>query len=215
VTTAAFVSPLGFTYTPPAGFEALPDLPAGRTAAVAPAPAGAAVQLAVAYAEAGSDPAAIAIAVVDAPLELDRNSPERIAALAIDYLHDVLDADLHIEWIERLPAAGTEGLELAGRIMLDDVDGKGERVAQFAFLPFGARQLVVTASLPAARFPVLGPAIERSVAALSFTAVPPAPASHRAEVGAAVGGVLGLVVAMTRLLWRRKRDFLTPPNPSD
>jgi len=198
----AYQSALGFRLTLPDGFAKSAEFPRQPTAAAAPAPTGAKVVLDSVFTE-GRGPAAasLAIAVVETPLVLDNSSPERVAALAIDYLHDQLDADLRIEWVERVPAGPGEAMELAGRVQV----GEEDRVAQFAFVPFGNRQVVLTASLPSSRFAVLGPAVERSLASLTFDRPPSANSGRRAAVGAAIGGLVGLLVVAARYLSQRLR----------
>ncbi len=197
-----YQSALGFRMLLPEGFALSPVLRAGATAAVAPAPAGAKVVLDSVFTDgAGPGAASLALAVVDVPLVLDNSSPERVAALAIAYLHEELSSDLRIEWVERVPAGPGDAMELAGRVELD----AEERVAQFAFVPFGERQIVLTASLPSSRFAILGPAIERSLGSLAFDRPPRQPARRRAVLGAAIGGAVGLLVVLARFLAHRLR----------
>ncbi len=202
---APFESPLGLRFTPPEGFVPFAELAPGPSRAVAPAPPGAAIALLAAYEDTASDPATLALAVVEAPLDLDRGSPERVAALAIDYVRDVLGAELHIEWIERLPVQGGEALELAGQVVFDaDSDDPPERVVPVVFVPMGGRPRVVTATCARPRFAALGPRVEAAVSALAFEKPPKGTGDHRAVLWALVGWAVGLLVALTQLLWRRR-----------
>jgi hypothetical protein len=198
----AYQSASGFRMLLPQGFAPSAEFSQQGTAAAAPAPPGARVVLDSVFTD-GTGPTAssLALAVVDAPLVLDNGTPERVAALAIAYLRDQLSSELRIEWVERVPAGRGEAMELAGRVELDDQ----ERVAQFAFVPFGDRQIVLTASLPSSRFATLGPAIEKSLASLAFDRPVSQPPSRRAALGAAIGGLVGLVVVAVRFFAHRVR----------
>jgi hypothetical protein len=201
-TPLAYQSALGFRLVLPDGFTPSAEFSRQPTAAAAPAPPGASVLLDSVFTE-GSGPGAssIALAVVDVPMVLDNGSPERVAALAIAYLREQLSSELHIEWVEKVPVASGEAMELAGRVDLDDQP----RVAQFAFVPFGDRQIVLTASLPSARFAILGPAIEKSLGSLAFDRPVRQEASWRAAIGAAIGGLVGLLVVAARFFAHRAR----------
>ncbi len=201
-TPLVYQSATGFRMLLPQGFAPSAEFSRQLTAAAAPAPPGIRILLDSVFTD-GSGPtaASLALAVVDAPLVLDNGSPERVAALAIAYLRDQLGAELRIEWVERISAGRGEAMELAGRVELDDQ----ERVAQFVFVPFGDRQIVLTASLPSSRFAALGPAIEKSLATLAFDRPAPQPASRRAAIGAAIGGLVGLLVVAVRFFSHRVR----------
>jgi hypothetical protein len=191
----------GFRLTLPDGFAPSPDFSRQSTSAAAPAPRGVPVLLDSVFTEGtGRAAASIALAVVGAPLQLDNDSPERVVALAIAYLREQLDAEMRIEWVERVPAGRGEAMELAGRVDLGDQD----RVAQFAFVPFGDRQIVLTASLPSARFAVLGPAIERSLASLTFEGPVSRGPGWRAALGAAIGALVGVLVVVARFIAHRR-----------
>ena len=201
-TPLAYHSPAGFRLVLPAGFTPSSELRRQPTAAGAPAIPGATAMLDSVFTDGnGPTASAIALSVVEAPLVLDNSSSERVVALAIAYLHDQLGADLHIEWVERIPAGPGEAMELAGRVELDGED----RVAQFGFVPFGQGQIVLTASLPSSRFAVLGPAIEKSLASLAFDRPLAKGSSGRAAIGAALGALVGLLVVAARFFARRAR----------
>jgi hypothetical protein len=201
-TPIAYHSPAGFRMVLPAGFAPSAEFRRQPTAAAAPAIPGVTVLLDAVFTD-GSGPTAssIALAVVETPLVLDNSSSERVAALAIAYAHDQLSSDLHIEWVERIPAGPGEAMELAGRVELDEQD----RVAQFAFVPFGQGQIVLTASLPSSRFAVLGPVIEKSLASLAFDKPIAKGSSGRGVIGAALGALVGLLVVAARFFARRAR----------
>ena len=198
----AYQSSAGFRMVLPAGFARSAEFHSQPTAAAAPALPGVTVLLDSVFTD-GSGPTAssIALALVDAPLVLDSGSSERVSALAIAYLHDQLSSDLHIEWVARVPAGSGEAMELAGRAEVDDQD----RVAQFAFVPFGESQIVLTASLPSSRFAVLGPAIEKSLASLAFDQPISKGPDRRAALGAGIGALVGLLVVAARFFTRRER----------
>jgi hypothetical protein len=130
--------------------------------------------------------------------------PERLASTALDYLKDELGAELKIEWVDRVPAGDAQVVELAGRFSLYGQ----ERVAQIAFVPDGSdRYFVVSASLPKDRFGEQGPQVEAALASLRFVG----PRHNRlseAELGAIVGALLGLGVALEL---RRRRARKKPP----
>jgi hypothetical protein len=198
----AYQSPAGFRLVLPAGFARGTEFHSQPTAAAAPAIPGAHVLLDSVFTDgAGPTASSIALALVDAPLVLDSGSPERVTALAIAYLRDELSSELHIEWVARVPAGSGEAMEVAGRAELDDQD----RVAQFAFVPFGESQIVLTASLPSSRFAVLGPAIEKSLASLAFDQPISKGADRRTALGAGVGALVGLLVVGARFFTRRGR----------
>lgn len=198
----AYQSSAGFRMVLPAGFTRSAEFHSQPTAAAAPALPGVTVLLDSVFTD-GNGPTAssIALALVGAPLVLDSGSPERVSALAIAYLHDQLSSDLHLEWVARVPAGSGEAMELAGRAEIDDQD----RVAQFAFVPFGAGQIVLTASLPSSRFAVLGPAIEKSLASLAFEQPIAKGSNQRAVLGAGIGALVGLLVVAARFFARRER----------
>jgi hypothetical protein len=142
------------------------------------------------------------VAEVDAPLPEGSFVPERLASMALDYLKDELGSDLKIEWVDRVPAAGDQVVELAGRFSLYSQ----ERVAQVAFVPDGPRYFVVSASLPKDRFGNQGPQIEAALASFRFSA-PRHSRLSEAELGAIAGAVLGLGVALEL---RRRRNRHKP-----
>lgn len=193
-------SPQGFRLTLPAGFRRSFALPSGPTGAMAPAPPGSQQRLDALFLEGtGPDASALAIAVVDAPLELDGAVAERVAGWAVAYVHDQLDSELHLDWVEKVATGFGPAVELAGRV---DLDGD-ERVAQLAFMPLGERQLVFTASLAPGRFPVLGPQIEACLLTLELQILPKRARLSRSEVGALLGVLVGLLVVAARAAWRR------------
>ena len=128
-------------------------------------------------------------------------APERLASTALDYLKDELGSELEIEWVDRVPTADDQVVELAGRFTLYGQ----ERVAQLAFVPDGRkRYFVVSASLPKDRFGNQGPEIEASLASFRFTG-PRQSRLSEAELGAIAGAILGLGVAL-ELRRRRARQ---------
>ena len=197
-----FESPAGYGLRPPPGFVLDAKLPTGRTGAAGPAPAGAVARVDAAFSDlAAGGSSSLFVSVVDAPLPATAAEPERLAALALDYAKELLDAKLRLEWVDRVPSAGVKVVEVAGRLR---VAGE-ERVAQFAFVPDGDRYLVLVASLPPARFADQGPEVEASLASLRLARPLARPAFSRAEIGALVGAGLGLAVALG---FRRRRARL-------
>ncbi len=190
-----FESPAGYGFRLPPGFAADPSLPSGASAAAAPSVSGpneAPPRLDAVFSNVAQDGgSSLFVAEVDAPLPEGSFVPERLASTALDYLKDELGSDVKIEWVDRVPAADAQVVELAGRFTLYGQ----ERVAQVAFVPDGSRYFVVSASLPKDRFGNQGPEIEAALASFRFSG-PPRKRFSEAELGAIAGALLGLGVAL-------------------
>jgi hypothetical protein len=201
-----FESPAGYGFRLPPGFAPDPSLPSGVSAAAAPVlpdSNGTPPRLDAVFSDVAQDGgSSLFVAAVDAPLPEGSFVPERLASMALDYLKDELGSDLKIEWVDRVPAAGDQVVELAGRFSLYGQ----ERVAQVAFVPDGNRYFVVSASLPKDRFGNQGPQIEAALASFRFTG-PRQSRLSEGELGAIAGAALGLGVALEL---RRRRNRQKP-----
>jgi hypothetical protein len=210
-----YKSPSGYELILPQGFAVDPDLPRGETGAAAPAPPGVRAQIEAAFERRGTDGlSTLVLSLVDAPLDQGSGAPERLCALAMGFMKDQIDAELHLDWVDHIPAADGKVIELAGRFTLLGED----RVAQFAFIPLASRHLVVMASVPQAGFGTSGPEIEAALATLKIQRRQAgggvAGASwSRANAGAALGVLLGTVFVLARAWRRRKARVQAAPLP--
>jgi hypothetical protein len=197
-----FESPAGYGFRLPPGFAVDSTLPGGVSAAAAPSLTDVLPRLDAVFSDVAQDGgSSLFVAEVGSPLPEGSFAPERLASTALDYLKDELGSELKIEWVDRVPTADDQVVELAGRFTLYGQ----ERVAQLAFVPDGhKRYFVVSASLPKDRFGNQGPEIEASLASFRFTGPRPSRLSE-AELGAIAGAVLGLGVAL-ELRRRRARQ---------
>jgi hypothetical protein len=201
-----YKSPSGFELVLPEGFQPEPDLPRGATGAAAPAPPGVSAQIESAFQRRGPDGlSTLVFSLVNAPLDQGSGAPERLCALAMSFMKDQLDSELHLDWVDHIPAGNGKVIELAGRFTLLGED----RVAQFAFIPMASQHLVVMASVPQSSFGTVGTLIEASLATLrvprrqaggGVTGASWSPGS----AGAFLGVCLGLAFVLVRALRRRK-----------
>ncbi len=187
-----FESPAGYGLRLPPGFAPDPRLPTGWSAAAAPATGDVPSRIDAAFSDvAAGGHSSLFVSIVVGAFPSGSFVPERLGAMLLDHLRDVVGEEARLEWLDRVPAAGQQVVELAGRFTLYGE----ERVVQMAFIPDGARYFVVGASLPRTRFADQGPQVEAALA--SFRIDRPAGGRITSAAWGALGGaLLGLAVAL-------------------
>ncbi|MHB8416486.1 MAG: hypothetical protein ACYDCL_00310 [Myxococcales bacterium] len=195
-----FESAAGYGFRLPPGFAPDPALPVGASAAAGPAAEGSVSRIDAAFSDlAAGGHSSLFVSVVTGPLPEGSFAPEQLGSMLLDYLKDRLGTEPRLEWVDRVPAADDQVVELAGRFTLFGE----ERVAQMAFIPDGGRHFIVGASLPKARFADQGPQIEAALASFRIDR-PSRGRLPKAELGAIAGALLGLAVALG-VRYRRHR----------